>query len=144
MKKIMMVLLVLTSLCVNSTYASVVKETPGLKEYGVCGHIDTRGLKAMIDSQIPFVLLDARGKMWQVDEKIPTAQLLSYKDSLNEAVAIIPHLDSLIVVYCFSSTCPYSGRLVKQLQAWGYSNIIEYTAGLKEWRDDAHYPIEKI
>lgn len=108
------------------------------------GHVDAQGLKAMIDSQIPFVLLDARGQKWNDNNIIPGASLASYEDSYEEISQLISVPESLIVVYCYSATCPLAFRLVQKLIDYGYPNVIEYTAGLKEWRDGFHYPVDTI
>lgn len=57
---------------------------------------------------------------------------------------IIPDKDSLVVFYCYSFGCPLSPRLALKLVDWGYANLIEYPAGLKEWRDVANYPVDII
>lgn len=108
------------------------------------GHIDAKGLKALIDSQLPFFLLDARGFNWHDRTLIPGAMLAFYEDSEEQLSEIAPDKDALIVVYCFSFNCPLSRRLAQKLVDLGYANVIEYPAGLREWRDIAHYPIEVI
>jgi phage shock protein E len=110
----------------------------------VYGHIDAKGLKALIDSQTVFTLLDARGNKWNDGNIIPGAQLASYEYSPEELEAIIPNKETLVVVYCYSFTCPLSPRLAQKLVDLGYINVIEYPAGLKEWRDIAGYPVDKI
>lgn len=108
------------------------------------GEIDAKGLKALIDSEIPFVLIDARGDKWNDSNIIPGAQLASYENSQQELQKIISSENSLVVVYCYSATCPLSMRLVNRLLEWGYTNVILYDAGLKEWRDSLGYPVENI
>lgn len=108
------------------------------------GHIDAKGLYALIHSQSPFVLLDARGKKWHDANIIPGAQMASYETSQEELEEIIPQKDTLVVVYCYSFTCPLSTKLAKKLIDLGYENVVEYPAGLKEWRDIANYPVASI
>lgn len=108
------------------------------------GHIDAKGLKALIDSQTSFVLLDARGRNWHDVGIIIGAKLASNEYSFEEIEQIIPHSDSLVVVYCFTSTCPLGNRLIDKLIEYGYTNIVKYPGGLKEWRDVAYYPVEFI
>jgi rhodanese-related sulfurtransferase len=108
------------------------------------GHIDAKGLKALIDSRTSFILLDARGTQWHDNIKIPDALLASYELPAEEINAIIPNIDSLIVVYCYSFNCPLSRKLAQNLVEFGYSNVIEYPGGLSEWRDIANYPVEPI
>jgi rhodanese-related sulfurtransferase len=108
------------------------------------GHIDAKGLFALMDSQTPFVLLDARGEQWHDGDKIPGANLAWYLDSEEVFDRLIPSKETLVVVYCFSFSCPLSGRLASKLVKLGYSNVIEYPAGLQEWREIANYPVERI
>ncbi len=148
MKKIIFALY-LTSFCFYSFSNAVTEgerllqsaETVKLAQYG---HIDTKGLKALIDSQFPFVLLDARGNQWKDPNIIPGAILVSLENSPEELEMIIPNKDALVVVYCFSITCPLGPKLAQKLVQWGYKNVIEYPAGLKEWRDIANYPVDII
>lgn len=108
------------------------------------GHIDAKALKALMETGTPFVLLDARGDKWHDDNLIPGALLASYEYSAEQIRALIPNVNSLVVVYCFSFTCPLSPRLAEHLISLGYKNVLEYPAGLKEWRDVAGYPVEII
>lgn len=108
------------------------------------GHIDARALKALLDAKTSLVLLDARGNKWHDNSLIPGAQLASYEYTSEELHRLIPHADSLVVVYCFSFACPLSTRLAVKLVEMGYTNVVEYPAGLKEWRDVAGYPVEEI
>ena len=68
----------------------------------------------------------------------------SYETSAEEFERLIPNQEALVVVYCYTFTCPLSTKLAHRLLELGYQNIVEYPAGLKEWRDIANYPIENI
>lgn len=108
------------------------------------GHIDAKGLKVLMDVATPLTILDARGHKWHDGSKIPGAILASYGFSEEELRAIIPDENALVVVYCFSFSCPLSRYLVDKLVELGYQNVLEYPGGLGEWRDVAGYPIEAI
>lgn len=123
----------------------VAKEVRCMEVNGAAyGQINARGLKALIDSQLPFVLLDARGDKWHDENIIPGAKLASYGSSPEELETLIPNKESLIVIYCYSPTCPLGPRLAQKLVDLGYCNVLEFSAGLKEWRDRVHYPVEVI
>lgn len=113
-------------------------------EHAMESSIEAVKLKGLIDSQTDFVLLDARGPHWHDGNKIPGAILAWYEDSADVFEKIIPAKNLLIVVYCFSSTCPLGPRLAGRLVQLGYENVIQYPGGLKEWRDIDHYPVEII
>ena len=148
MKKLALLLLSV-SLCFSLiSYASMQEQPCILSEEAVklatFGHIDAKGLKSLMDSQADFLLLDARGDKWNDPHIIPGAIQASAENSALELDVIIPHADTLIVVYGFSSTCPKSTRLAEKLVLLGYRNIIKYSAGLQEWRNVANYPVETI
>lgn len=106
--------------------------------------IDAGTLKEMMDSETPFVLLDARGDHWNDPNIIPGALLAASDFSEMRLEALIPEKSSLIVVYGFSSTCPKAHMLVDKLISLGYYNVIEYPSGLKVWRDVNGYPVDEI
>ena len=108
------------------------------------GHIDAKGLKSLIDSQTHFTLVDARGNQWTDGNIIPGAILAAYIDPAEELEALMPYKNDLVVLYCYSFNCPLSGKLAQKLLSIGYTNIIEYPAGLTEWRDIAGYPVDHI
>lgn len=136
------------SFCLFSTIHSVEGErflqSEEAAQLATYGHIDAKGLKSLIDSNTPLTLIDARGSKWHDNSRIPGAELVSYEDSLETIEAIAPQKDGLIVVYCFSFTCPLSTRLASKLIEYGYTHVIEYSGGLKQWREIAGYPIERI
>lgn len=149
MKKIISSLL-LSSICFSPFIGASTQEgerflqSEEVVKSAIYGHIDAKGLKALIDARIPHTLLDARGDKWHDGNIIPGAILASYENTQQDLELIIPQKDGLVVVYCFSFTCPLSPRLAQKLVEWGYTNVIEYPAGLKEWRDIANYPVESI
>jgi rhodanese-related sulfurtransferase len=108
------------------------------------GTIDAEGLLNLINSNTPVVVIDARGNQWTEPNKIPGAHMASSEDSEADFEAIIPNKESLVVVYCYSITCPKGPRLTARLLQLGYKNIIVYHEGLKEWRDSKHFPVETL
>ena len=110
----------------------------------IYGHIDAKGLKSIIDSKISFTLLDARGNKWKDGNIIPGAKMASHEFEKEELENMISDKDSLVVVYCYSFSCPLSKQLALKLIETGYTNIIIYPAGLTEWRESASYPVSEI
>ena len=148
MKKKLFSLLVM-SLCFSSFVAAVesgerFSQSEEAVRLATYGHIDAKGLKVLMDSQTPLVLLDARGGRWNDGNILPGAKLAFYQDPQEEIELLIPNKESLVVVYCYSFTCPLSPKLAQKLLEWGYTNVLEYPGGLKEWRDIANYPVEFI
>lgn len=108
------------------------------------GHIDTQGLKALLDAKTPLVLLDARGMNWHDGTIIPGAVLAWHQDTEEQLAALIPNKQDLVIVYCYSFDCPLSQRLATRLLALGYKNVVEYPGGLQEWRDIANHPVDPL
>lgn len=56
---------------------------------------------------------------------------------LNELAAAaeqrLPNKDAKIVVYCASYSCPASTEAAKTLKNLGYTNVMDYKGGIKEW-----------
>lgn len=132
-----------TSYALSSEEARCIQSEEAVK-LATYGHIDAHGLKALIDANTPFVLLDARGHKWNDGTMIPGAILASYEFSSEELEQIIPNQYDLIVVYCYTSACPLSKYLANKLVEFGYNNVVEYSGGLKEWRDIAGYEVVPI
>lgn len=150
MKKIMKILMLALFLATSSaSYALIgegmryVQSEEGVK-VATYGHIDAKGLKALMDASTPIFLLDARGNKWNDGTMIPGAILASYEFSSEELEQIIPNQNDLIIVYCYSFACPLSRYLTDKLVDLGYKNVLEYPGGLKEWRDVAGYPVAPI
>ena len=147
MKKIMQTLMVAIFLATSSASYAVSEEgarcvqSEEAVKQATYGHIDARGLKALMDANASFFLLDARGNKWNDGTMIPGARLASYEFSQEELEQIIPSHHDLIVVYCYTFTCPLSRYLTDKLVELGYNNVLEYPGGLKEWRDVAEYPV---
>lgn len=133
-----------TSLCQASIEGERFLQSEEAVKSATYGHIDAKGLKVLIDSGVSFVLLDARGNQWHDGNIIPGAVLAWYDDSAEDFEMIIPDKETLVLVYCYSFTCPLSPRLAAKLVELGYQNVVEYPAGLKEWRDIANYPVDTI
>lgn len=120
-----------------------IQQTPEVVKAATYGYIDARGLKSVIDSGIPVTILDAR-EYWDDGYLIQGAYQASASSSPEYLNQLIPNSNELIVVYCYSYACPLSENLANKLLNLGYTNIMEYAGGLKEWRDVAKYPVDKI
>lgn len=96
--------------------------------------IDTEGLKNLLSTNVPVVVLDARTGEWDDGDRIAHAQLLSYEASAEEVANIVPHKDDLVVVYCTNLSCPAGKMLAEHLLALGYTNVVKYAEGIEQWK----------
>ena len=107
------------------------------------GQIDAKGLKNLVDTKTKMVVLDARNKQWDDGRRIPGGKSLPFDSSPELMAQAAPDKDALVVVYCGSNQCPLGKKLVERMLAEGYSHILEYPGGIKEWADEMNYPIER-
>lgn len=47
----------------------------------------------------------------------------------------------MIVTYCANSNCPKSKIAADKLKGLGYTNVLEFSGGIEEWKT-AEYPLE--
>jgi rhodanese-related sulfurtransferase len=125
--------------CAAPAVASATTEKPA--EANPAAVVTTPALKVLLRADVPLVLLDARGQ--KVKKHLPGAVLTTDRLTANEAKALIPSEDSLVVTYCGSLTCPLSSRLAGRLHELGYKNVLEYSEGLKGWADAGYKTIAR-
>lgn len=97
-------------------------------------------LKALIDTQTPFYLVDVRETEELSSGRIPTAIHLSKGIIERDIEKQIPDQDAPMIVYCsggFRSTL-----VANNLQNMGYNQVSSLSTGLQGWID-AGYPVEK-
>ena len=50
-----------------------------------------------------------------------------------ELQRVVPEKDSAILFYCNGARCLRSSDAIYKAQGWGYSNLIWFRGGWKEW-----------
>lgn len=116
------------------------KETTKMIQYG---HIDAKSLKNLIETKTSMVILDARTQEWDDGRRISAAKSLPFDSNLEAITKAAPDKDALIVVYCFSTQCPAGKKLAEKLVAEGYTHVLEYAGGIKEWAEEMGYATQK-
>ncbi len=104
-------------------------------------HIETPAVAVLLRSEVPFVLLDARGP--KVKTWIPGATAVKTDVPKGEVARLIPSKDSLVVTYCASPSCPASSFLARHLRELGYENVLEYSEGIAGWQAAGHPVAER-
>lgn len=97
--------------------------------------INTVELDKLITEQKPVVVLDARTGQWDDGKRIPGAKTLGADATAEQASAVIPSKDALVVTYCSSTKCGASKALGATLRKHGYTNVREYYEGIKGWTE---------
>ncbi len=107
------------------------------------GLIDSQGLKALLDAKTPLTLLDARTDKWFDGTLILGAQRLPYDAPGQVVEKVIPSKQKLVVVYCAGEGCDASQKLAKRLVSEGYSSVVDYHGGIKDWTAN-NYPTQTV
>jgi rhodanese-related sulfurtransferase len=105
--------------------------------------LDTVGLKALMDAQIPMVIVDARGGKWDDGKRIPGAVSLPGGSTPEAIEKALPSKDALIVAYCANPKCRASKELGEKLVSMGYKRVLKDPEGIQGWID-AGYPVTEV
>lgn len=108
-----------------------------------CQTVNTEVLKSWYEQNIPMTILEARTKCYFDYRLLPNALWLPHNSPEKVILSAIPDKDALVVVYCWSKDCPASNLLAERLTAMGYTQVIEYQEGFKEW-EAMGYPIIEL
>lgn len=122
----------------STTYQQ--KEKVKMVKYG---HIDVKDLKNLVDTKKSMVILDARNKKWDDGRRIPGGKSLPFDSDTALITQVVPDKDALVVVYCGSNQCPAGKALIEKMVSEGYTQILDYAGGMKEWGDEMNYPVER-
>lgn len=95
--------------------------------------VNTSGLKTLLDSGVPMIILDARSGKWDDGKRIPGALSLNSESKPEEIAKVLPNKEALIVTYCSNTKCPASHMLYEHLKKNGYTNLLEYPEGIQGW-----------
>lgn len=89
-------------------------------------------LKAAVDAG-DVTVVDALGGTYWADRHLPGAVPLAPGDVAQQAAAVLPDTEALIVTYCSNPACPNSGQVADKLTALGYRNVRKYREGIEDW-----------
>lgn len=92
-------------------------------------------LKAKLDRGDRFALFEVLPLMYWRKHHLPTAKNLPPTEVAAVVSELVPDRGTEIVLYCWDDDCPTSGWAGTELEAMGYTNIREYSAGKKDWID---------
>ena len=98
-------------------------------------------LKNMMDTNVDFVLIDARGHEAYDKEHLPGAVSIP-SDHLGEHLLKNCKNDRTIVTYCSSFESTASTIAAEKLEKYGFRKILEFKGGLADWKVGG-YPTEK-
>ncbi|HTY45089.1 MAG TPA: rhodanese-like domain-containing protein [Patescibacteria group bacterium] len=97
-------------------------------------------LEELIHSRKKFVLVDVLPADSYFREHIKGAISLPLEDIEQKAAGAL-RKDAQIVTYCASFECQASTKAAEKLIALGYSDVVDYKGGLKDYKE-AKLPLE--
>ena len=90
----------------------------------------------LILSQTDLVLIDSRKKTEFQNGHIEGAiNLPNTKLTLRDFNKILPNKSTLVLFYCNGIRCLRSSDSIYKVKAWGYTNLIWFRGGWKEWME---------
>lgn len=92
-------------------------------------------LKEKLDRGDRFALFEVLPLVYFRKHHLPTAVNMPPTQVATVAAERVPDRDTEIVLYCWDHDCPTSGWAGTELEAMGYTNVREYSAGKKDWVD---------
>ncbi len=99
--------------------------------------ISTGQLKAMLDSNEEFMLIDARTKDEYDEAHIVKAINITEKSFESLASQLTSDKNALLVIYCNGVKCGKSKKVAAKAKAAGYTNILLYADGFPVWEEKA-------
>ena len=103
--------------------------------------IDADSLRAMQLEDRPFILIDTLPLASYNKSHLPGAVHIVSDDITAIAPARLPDKNVLIIVYCASGKCKRAGLSAERLEALGYTRVMHFVGGKKEWMK-AGYPMQ--
>ncbi|MBT8128343.1 MAG: rhodanese-like domain-containing protein [Gammaproteobacteria bacterium] len=86
-------------------------------------------------------IIDSRKKTEYVKGHIEGAvSILNTEMTVQDLEQIVPDRDSAILFYCNGIRCLRSSDAIRKARSWGYTNLIWFRGGWKEWTDK-HLPV---
>ncbi len=92
-------------------------------------------LKDKLERDDQFVLLDVLGERSYTRAHLPGAEMVDAhgEDLLEQVESLVRDRDTEVVVYCASFDCQLSPWVAEKLIEAGYSRVLDYEGGLKDW-----------
>lgn len=104
--------------------------------------IRAEDLKGMMDRNEDYVLLDARVHDSYDREHIKGAVSIP-SDHLGEHITKDYDKDTTFVTYCSNLKCEASTIAAVKLEKYGYTKVLEYKAGIEDWKAHGYPTVTK-
>ncbi len=104
--------------------------------------IDTQELKQMMDQGADFTIIDARSHDAYDREHLPGAVSIP-SDHVGEHLLKEYDTDETMITYCTDLDCTASTVAAKKLERYGFKKVLEYKAGLEDWKRSGFATVTK-
>ncbi len=81
------------------------------------------------------IVLDVLSAQHFSEEHVPGAINIPLKELEAKAAEALPDKNAEIIVYCASFECTASSTAAQKLEELGYTNVVEYEGGIKDWKE---------
>ncbi len=96
----------------------------------------------MMENEEQFKLVEVLSPEGYEKEHLPLAINIPMNRLEELAPKFLSDKNERMVVYCSSFTCTASTGATRKLQSMGYTNVLDYKGGKKDW-DSAGLPLVK-
>ena len=96
--------------------------------------ISKEKLFEMMENKEAFKLIEVLSEENYKEGHIPAALNIPVNKLDEIAPDILPQKNERIVVYCSGFSCTASTGAARKLQAMGYTNVLDYKGGKKDWQ----------
>jgi len=102
--------------------------------------VSREALKKKMDKKEDFVLIDVLGTASFEQMHVPGAISIDghKKDFVERVSEVVSDKNKQIIVYCASFSCPLSPTAAKKLVDAGYTNVLDFKGGLKDWAEGGY------
>lgn len=99
--------------------------------------VTTEDLKKIQQTEEPFVLVNVLPAAKFAETEIPGAVNVPFEDPdfADRVAELAGGKDRSVITYCASEECPASTDAARKLEAAGFTDVFDYKAGAKGWKD---------
>ena len=90
-------------------------------------------LATFVETRAPLRILEAFPPKYFNQGHLPGAKQLDYSNAVGHAKLLNIVATDRVIVYCASDTCANSHQAADALTAAGFTNVVVYGGGKKDW-----------
>ena len=95
----------------------------------------------LLDAGAPLHLVETLRPQHFEQAHLPGAVLIEMETVAEQAPAVLPDRDALVITYCSNTACQNSRVVSEKLAKLGYTDVRRYEQGKQDWID-AGLPVE--